>query len=157
MFFKVGFFVLLFVVIALVWMFMRVNPMISEGAGSWTEYYSSDPAATIKFLNEAFGIKAETSNTDALGNMEYTTLKAKGQLWPFAGIMNLPEMPDGQKIEPGTMVYLTVKNYDETHRKIVEAGAEVRVNAYVAGGMKFGVYGIPGGVIIGVAQYGVKK
>ena len=160
MFYKVGFFVLLVIVILGAWVFMKANPMKNQGAASWTEFYSSSPVETTKFLETVFGIKSEKyidpSHTDG---MEYFSLKAKGQFWPFAGVIDpaqLP-MPDGMTIPPHTMVYLTVKDYASAHQKMLDAGATAMLADQVAAGMRFGVYMIPGGLTIGIAQYGVKK
>jgi hypothetical protein len=71
--------------------------------------------------------------------------------------MDVNQLPVEAKVPPHTMVYLTVKDYDATHAKIIADGAvPMLVNEYAAG-MKFGIYQIPGGLTIGVAQYGVKK
>ncbi|MCL2331830.1 MAG: hypothetical protein FWC61_04815 [Proteobacteria bacterium] len=151
-FFKIGFFVLLAVVIAGGWVFVKANPMKNTGAASWTDFYSSDPAATMKFLNDNFGITAEQSKESA-DNMVYYVLKAKGQMWPFAGITDVPMLPDGTKVNQHTTVYLTVKDYAAMHQKMLAAGATAVVADKFAGGMKFGIYTIPGGITIGIAQY----
>jgi predicted enzyme related to lactoylglutathione lyase len=156
MFFKVGFFVLLAVIFVLIGMFIKINPMQIEGAGSWTEFYSSDPQATIAFLDNTLGIKVKNTSSAADG-MEYSILKAEKQLFPFAGIMAQPTMPDGSVVPPSTLVYLTVRDYDSTHSKLVQAGAVAHAESQVAGGMKFGIYTIPGDISIGIAQYGVKQ
>jgi len=156
MFYKIGFFVLLVIVILGAWVFMRANPMKNQGAAGWTEFYSTAPAATAKFLADNFGIKNEKRKPGASDGIDYTVLKAAGQLWPFAGMMAPPMLPDGTKVGPHTIVYLTVKDYDAMHGKITAAGAKPLVANQVASGMKFGVYVIPGGLEIGIAQYGVK-
>ena len=156
MFYKIGFYILLAIVIAAGWMFVRSNPMKNEGAASWIEIYSSVPTETIKFLADNFGIHHEKSK-DAMDGMEYTLLKADGQFWPFGGIMGLPKMENGKTAPPHTMIYLTVNDYAAAHKKMVAGGAEVILADRVAGGMKFGIYVIPGGIEIGLAQYGVKK
>ncbi|MCL2748668.1 MAG: hypothetical protein FWE50_01190 [Alphaproteobacteria bacterium] len=157
MFYKIGFFVLLAIVIAGVFVFIRSNPMKNEGAASWTEFYSNAPEETMKFLSDNFGIKSEKFADGAENNgMDYFSLKAKGQFWPFAGVMDNTKLPVEGKVPPHTMVYLTVKDYDATHAKIVAAGAKPLLESQYAAGMKFGIYEIPGGLTIGVAQYGVK-
>ena len=156
MFYKIGFYILLAIVIAAGWMFVRSNPMKNEGAASWIEIYSSAPSETIRFLSDNFGIKYEKSKDSAAGGMEYTLLKADGQFWPFGGIMGLPEMDGGKKVPPHTMIYLTVDDYGAAHKRMVDGGAEVVLTNQVAGGMKFGIYIIPGGIEIGIAQYGMK-
>jgi predicted enzyme related to lactoylglutathione lyase len=158
MFYKIGFFVLLAIVLAGAWLFMRSNPMKAQGAASWIEFYSSAPAETVKFLNETLGIKGGKQKVPT--EMEYTVLQAKGQLWPFAGIMDASAMPGEKKVVPSTMVYLTTLDYEATHEKMVEKGATAVLYDKVVdtdgGKMKFGVYVIPGDFTIGIAQYGVK-
>ena len=158
MFYKIGFWVLLAIAILCCWMFIRSNPMKAQGAAGWTEFYSSAPQETIKFLNETLGIKSKKQKTPT--EMEYTMLQADGQFWPFAGIMDAGAMPGEQKVPPSTMVYLTVLDYDKMHDKMVAGGAKTMMHHHVVdtdgGKMKFGVYVIPGDLTIGIAQYGVK-
>ncbi|MDR1695694.1 MAG: hypothetical protein LBR69_03580 [Endomicrobium sp.] len=153
MFFKAGFFVLLAVVAGMFWVFVKSNPMQNEGANSWTEFYSSNPAETIAFLDKTFAIKSEKNKEPAADGAEYNILKAGGQMWPFAGIMELPKQ-DGKPIEPGTMVYLTVKDFDAAHNRMIANGAKSLMDKMYAGGMTFGIYAIPGGITIGIAKYG---
>jgi len=157
MFYKIGFFVLLAIVIAGTFVFIRSNPMKNEGAASWTEFYSNAPAETMKFLADNFGITSEKFAEAEENGMDYFSLKAKGQFWPFAGVMDVTKLPVEAKVPPHTMVYLTVRDYDATHTKIIADGAVAMLDNHYAAGMKFGIYKIPGGLTIGVAQYGVKK
>ena len=157
MFYKIGFFVLLVLLILAGWVFMRSNPMKNEGAAGWTEFYSGAPAETMKFLSDNFGIKSEKFAESTENGMDYHSLKAAGQFWPFAGIMDVNKLPVEAKVPPHTMVYLTVKDYDATHAKIIADGAKPMLANHYAAGMKFGIYEIPGGLTIGVAQYGVKN
>jgi predicted enzyme related to lactoylglutathione lyase len=156
MFFRVGFFILLAVVIMFVFLFVRNSPVKAVGAGSWIEYYSEDTAATIKFLNENFGIQT-VSTTQTPDGMEYTIIKSGRQLWPFAGIMGLPKDAAGEAVPPSSLVYLTVKDYDSAHQKMIETGAVADMTSKIAGNMKFGIYTIPGGITIGIAQYGLEE
>lgn len=130
--------------------------MMNEGANSWTEFYSENPKETISFLNKTFGIKSEKGKEPAADGEEYNILKAGGQMWPFAGIMELPKH-NGEPIAPGTMVYLTVKDYDAAHNKMIANNAQSLIDHKYVSGMKFGIYMIPGGVKIGIAQYGKNK
>ena len=155
MFFQIGFFVLLALVILMCWVFMRANPMKNEGAGSWTEYYSRDPKVTMKFMEDVFGIKATKFGEPTPCGNDYFSLKAHGQFWPFAGMMDLPQITD-RAVDPHTLVYITTKNYDAAHAKMLKLGAKALAHDLYAGGMKFGIYQIPGEIVIGVAQYGVK-
>ena len=156
-FFMVGFFVLLVLLGLAARVFVRSNPMMNQGAPGWTDMYSSAPAETIGFLDRTLGIKvAKVTKTN--DGSDYHSIKAAGQFWPFAGIMQVPLLPNGQKTGPHTVVYLTVKDYDAVHQKMLEnAAVPVLVNEIVRmkeGDMKFGIYVVPGGVTIGIAQYG---
>ena len=87
MFYKIGFFVLLAVVIAGAWVFVRANPMKNEGAASWIDFYSESPEETVKFLSDNFGIRYEKYKEPTSIGTEYIVLRAARQLWPFAGLM----------------------------------------------------------------------
>ncbi|MDR0449372.1 MAG: hypothetical protein LBG89_02850 [Rickettsiales bacterium] len=149
MFWKIGFFIQLILIIAMVWVFIKANPMKNEGAASWIDIYSKDPAATIKFLNDVFGTQVVETKASETPGMDYKVLKAKGQMWPFAGIMEWPE----KDFPSHTMIYLTTKDYAATHKKMIELGATPVMTDKYAGGMKFGIYGIPGRVYIGIAEW----
>lgn len=152
MFWKIGFFVLLALLIAASWIFIKSNPMKNEGAASWVDIYSAAPDETVTFLGNVFGIKQVKSEDSAQG-MDYKVIKANGQLWPFAGVMGLPTDGFGQKAQPGTMIYLTVKNHAEMSQKMIDNGATLTFGPKIAGGMEFSIYEIPGGLYIGIAQY----
>jgi predicted enzyme related to lactoylglutathione lyase len=150
MFYKIGFWVLLAALIGCGGLWLNTSSMKLDGGMSWVDIYSDAPADTIAFLDKTFGIKVVDTTKDDFG--EYNVIKTPGQLFPFAGIMGLPEMP-GAKAVPGAMIYLTVKDYAASAEKMKAAGAIPRVENMVAGGMLFGVYEIPGRVAIGIAQY----
>jgi len=156
MFYKIGFFVLLGLVVVSGGLLVHVNPMRNQGAMSWAEMYSEDPAATLFFLNRTLGIRvADTTKTP--DGMIYNTIRARRQIWPFAGVMGLPRIAEGEEAQAGTIIYLTVRDYEAAHEAMIENGAIAHRAFEVAEGMKFGIYTIPGGVTIGVAQYGVKE
>ena len=155
MFYKIGFYILLIIVILAGGVFIKSNPMKNQGAMSWADIYSNDPSATIGFLNQNFGITVASTNPTPTGQ-EYSVIKAKGQLWPFAGVMATPVMPDGTEVPEHTVMYLTVTDYAATHEKMLATGAKSLLDNVNAEGMLFGIYQIPGGVTIGIAQYGVK-
>ena len=150
MFWKIGFFVELALIVAMVWVFLKANPMKNVGAASWIDIYSKDPAATIQFLEATFGTTVMASRKAVTEeDIDYKVLKAKGQMWPFAGIMALPD----KDVPPHAMMYLTVKDYAAAHKAMVDNGASVVMADKYAAGMKFGIYVIPGGVDIGIAEW----
>ena len=155
MFYKIGFYALLVVVALMVFVFIKANPMLNQGASSWIDLYSNDAAATVKFLQDNFGIKTVT-NTQTIDGVDYTVIKADGQLWPFAGVMQIAKKFKDMGLSPKATIYLTVKDYEKIHAQLVEAGSKPVMDHIVGAGMKFGIYIIPGGLDIGVVQYDSK-
>ena len=153
MFYKVGFYVLLILLLGMILFFMSMNPMKTEGAASWIDLYSNDSAATIKFLKDNFGIEV-VNTSKSLVNTDYSVIKANKYPFPFAGVMQIPK--DNTELLPHASIYLTVKDYDKMHERLVKAGAKPVLDHKVAGGMKFGIYIIPGGLDIGIAQWGTE-
>ncbi len=150
-FYKIGFYVLLVFSAMCVALFMQTNPMKRVGAMSWIDIYSENPTATVKFLDDVFGIKVVSTTNDA--GFEYQVIKTAGQMWPFAGVMSVPAVPGVQNMSAGSMIYLTVDDYVATADKIKSLGGVAKVENKIAGGMLFGVYTIPGNITIGIAQY----
>ena len=155
MFYKIGFYVLLVLLILCAGLFMKTNPMKTTGAPSWLDIYSDAPAATIGFLSDNFGITVTKTTPTTIGS-DYHIIKASGQLWPFAGIMETPSLPGGTRVPAGTVVYLTVLDYAAAHEKAMASGATAVMADMKAEDMTFGYYIIPGGVTIGIVQYGKK-
>ncbi|MCL1902156.1 MAG: hypothetical protein FWG18_00835 [Alphaproteobacteria bacterium] len=156
-FYKIGFYTLLIIVILGGWVFVRANPMKNEGALSWSEFYSAAPEETLSFLNNTLGIQYEKFGETTPMGLDYFSMRARRQFWPFAGVIGLFTLPDGTQIKPHTIAYLTVKDYDATREKFLAGGAVEILGNQMAAGMKFGIYTIPGGIEIGIAQYGVRK
>lgn len=131
------------------------NPMVVQGDKSWTDMYTNDIDATDKFLNETLGIKVvKTTKED---DLDYRIIKAKGGLFPFAGLMQICDEWKKKGLEPHSTEYFTVKDYDKMSEQFLKNGAKVLVDGIVTEGMKFGIFLIPGGIDIGIVQYGVKE
>jgi len=124
--------------------------MMNEGAPGWLEIYSKNPDATLKFLAETFGTRIASRKESAVAGMDYAVIRARGQIWPFAGVMGRPEKDD---MAPHAMIYLTVRDCAATHKKMVANGAKTIIADEYSDGMKFGIYVIPGGIDIGIAEY----
>ena len=140
---------------ATAYVILAKNPMKVQGEKSWVDMYTDDADATEKFLNENLGIKVvQTSNEDG---MDYRVIKAKDGLFPYAGIMQICDEMKKENIVPHSTVYFTVKNYDAMSKQFRENGAQVLLDGMVMEGMKFGFFIIPGGIDIGIVQYGVKE
>ena len=151
-FYKIGFYILLSLVAAMVWVFIKVNPMLTEGANSWLDLYSADAPATLSFLEKHFGVLQKDKKLSASGS-DYYLLKAQGQLWPFAGLMQIGEYEKGLGLAPRASIYLTVKDYASKHKELMDAGAKPIIDNKEAGGMRFGIYVIPGGIDLGVVEW----
>lgn len=149
MFYKIGFWVLLAIVIACGALFIHTNPMKNQGAMSWIDIYSEAPAETLKFLETNFDIKV-VNVTKMQDGGDYNVIKSRGAMWPFAGVMQMPKVMGAT---PGSMIYLTVKDYAAAHARALENGAKVILEDMYAEGMHFGVYEIPGKLKIGIVQY----
>ncbi len=131
------------------------NPMMVQGDKSWVDMYTNDANATEKFLNENLGIKVVKNVND--NGMDYRIIQAKDGMFPYAGVMQICDKMKKQNIQPHSTVYFTVKNYDEMSKQFKANGAKVLLDGQVTQGMKFGFFIIPGGVEVGIVQYGVKE
>ncbi|MCL2338484.1 MAG: hypothetical protein FWC51_00840 [Proteobacteria bacterium] len=153
MFYKIWFYLSLIAVLAGGWAYRRMDATRNVGAQSWVGMYSTSPTDTAAFLQRVFGTR--TNNVRAADpNMDYILLTARRQFWPFGGVMTLPPEFSGA---PHTMAYLTTLDFEVTHREMILAGARAIMSPRVVGSgrnrMKYGIYIIPGGIEIGVAQY----
>lgn len=131
------------------------NPMKVQGDKSWVDMYTSDADATEKFLNENLGIQVVQTNKE--NGMDYRVIKAKGGIFPYAGIMQISDEMKKENVQPHATVYFTVKDYDKMSKQFQDNGAKVLLDGMVMEGMKFGFFVIPGGIDIGIVQYGVKE
>lgn len=67
MFYKIGFYILLVLLIGCIALFLKTNPMKTTGALSWIDIYSNNPAATVEFLNDNLGIKTTAAHKTPTG------------------------------------------------------------------------------------------
>jgi len=132
------------------------NPMKVVGDKSWVDMYTDDVDATEKFLSENLGIKVVKRSNESDG-MDYRVIQAKDGLFPYAGIMQICDKMKADNVKPHSTVYFTVKDYDAMSKQFQEQGAKVLLDGMVLEGMKFGFFIIPGGIDIGIVQYGVKE
>ncbi len=130
------------------------NPMKIQGEKSWLDMYTSDIDATEKFLSQNLGITVVQTSDE--GGFDYRVIKSKDGLFPYAGLMQICDFLKKENVKPHSTAYFTVKDYDAMSQQFKDQGATTVVDGMVAAGMKFGVFTIPGGVEIGIAQYGVK-
>jgi hypothetical protein len=61
--------------------------------------------------------------------------------------------PERDDMTPHAMIYLTVRNYAAAHKKMIANGAKTIIADEYSDGMKYGIYIIPGGIDIGIAEY----
>ncbi len=140
---------------ATAYIILAKNPTKIQGEKSWIDMYTNDANATEKFLNENLGIKVvQTSNANG---MDYRIIKAKDGMFPYAGIMQICDKMKKENVQPHATVYFTVKDYDAMSKQFQEKGAKVLLDGMVVENMKFGFFIIPGGIDVGIVQYGVKK
>lgn len=152
--------ILLYVVLAVsllinacvLYIVLAKNPMKVQGDKSWTDLYTNDIDATFKFLNENLGVQVVKVPENPNGE-DYRVLKAKGGIFPYAGLMQISEEHKKEGLKPHAAIYITVDNYDEMHKKFIEQGAKPQLENYQVNNMKFGIYVIPGGLDIGIVQY----
>lgn len=128
------------------------NPMKVQGDKSWTDLYTYDIDATYKFLHDNLDVQVMKSPENPNGN-DYRVIKAKNGIFPYAGLMQISEEYRKEGLKPHATIYITVDNYDETHKKFVEQGAKPQLENFQVNNMKFGIYVIPGGLDIGIVQY----
>lgn len=154
MFYIIGFYILLLIVICFIVLFLKLNPTKIAGQVSWADIYSNNAVLTSEFLNKTLGIKSEkTENTDGV---DYTIIKAKKAIFPSAGIMQITDEFKNKGLTPHSTLYFTVDNYEKAEQKMIENGAKILVPVIVKKGMKFGYFLIPGNLDIAIVQYGVK-
>lgn len=128
------------------------NPMKIQGDKSWTDLYTNDIDATYKFLNENLGIQVVKIPDNGKG-IDYRVIKAKGGMFPYAGLMQIDKEHKQQGLKPHAAIYITVDDYDAMHKKFIEQGAKPELENIQVNNMKFGFYVIPGGLDIGIVQY----
>ncbi len=131
------------------------NPMVVQGDKSWVDMYSNDADATEKFLNENLGIKTVRKIKNE--GFNYRIIQAKDGIFPYAGVMQIDAAMKKENVQPHATIYFTVKNYDEMSKQFQKNGAKVLLDAMVMENMKFGFFIIPGGIDVGIVQYGVKE
>ena len=94
------------------------TPFETQGAFSWTELMTSDPAAARKFYGELLGWQFRDMN---MGSMTYTVLSAGGQ--DVGGIMSIPS--NAQGMPPSWGSYVTVDNVDARAERVTKLGGKV--------------------------------
>ena len=112
------------------------------------ELASSDPAATQKFLEQAFGLKFRELGEE-MGNyrMHGREDGAQGADIGIRGLMGPTDLP-------GTVAYFEIPDIDAAVKSVQEAGAKiVMAKTEVPGVGWLAVYVAPGGVTQGVFQY----
>jgi predicted enzyme related to lactoylglutathione lyase len=111
------------------------------------ELISSDPAATQKFLERAFGLKFTVMGPE-MGNYR---MHGREQGVPNNAIgIRAPMGPE----HPGTISYLTVPNIDEAITAVKGAGAHMVMEKTEVPKVGFtAIYTAPGQVTLGLFQF----
>jgi predicted enzyme related to lactoylglutathione lyase len=114
-----------------------------EGAVAFVEFFSTDPRASKRFLENVFDWKMETEEV------------AGTEIW-FWEAANGPEghmMRPMGGMPPGTVAFVRVKSVDVVTRKVLKNGGKVLAPKYsVPGRGWFAWYEAPGGVVYAVYQ-----
>lgn len=150
-FYTIGFYILLLILICHAFLMFKHNPMKMEGQLSWADLYSNNAEETVDFLNTTLGIKSK--KVEQTEEMDYTIIKANKSFFPFAGIMQITEAYKEKGLVPHSTLYFTVKDFDETEQKMLDNGAKILVPVTIKENMKFGIYLIPGDVDIAIIEY----
>ena len=151
-FYKIGFYISTILLIVVIFVMFKLNPTLNQGSASWIDIYSNNSVETMQFLSDNFGIeKDEVVKTE--GGQDYVIIKSSGSLLPFAGIMQMNDDMKKQGFVPHSTIYLTVKDYEVIHKKIIADGAIAVIDHKHANNMIFGIYIIPGGLDIGIIEY----
>lgn len=128
------------------------NPMKVQGDKSWTDLYTNDIDATLKFLSDNLDIQVTKTPDNGMG-IDYRVLKAKNGIFPYAGLMQISEEHKNEGLKPHAAIYITVDDYDKMDKKFIEQGAKPQLQNLKVNNMIFGIYVIPGGLDIGIVQY----
>jgi predicted enzyme related to lactoylglutathione lyase len=126
------------------------DPFKQQGAFSWCELMTTDPAAAKDFYVRLFGWELEEMSMEG---MTYTVVKAGGEA--VGGIMAMPA--EAQGIPPHWGSYVTVADVDATARKAQELGGKVLVPPLdIPGVGRFSVLQDPQGAVISAITYVMK-
>lgn len=128
-----------------------------QGETCWTDLYSDNADATIKFLSDNLGIEVVNGSKEDVGN--YKIIKTKEGAVPHAAVSQLDELHKEKGVVPHSVPYFAVKNYDEMHKKFMESGAKSIVDNVLKQDMnlKYGIYIIPDGLDIGIVEFNPKS
>jgi predicted enzyme related to lactoylglutathione lyase len=95
-----------------------MNPFEQQGAFSWCELMTADPAAARDFYGSLLGW---TLKEGPLEGVPYTVVQVDGK--EVGGLMGMP--PEAPPMPPAWGVYVTVDNVDKTAQKAQELGGTV--------------------------------
>lgn len=121
----------------------KAAPKINAGAVAHTEFASSDPAATKKWAQKAFGWKFMPAMPTPGGDYHMTEM-GEGNSAGMRSNM-APEMP-------GTIVYVEVANIKRGYEKALKSGASAMMPPMPIGNDmgSMAIVNAPGGVAIGL-------
>ena len=124
----------------------RVN---EPGALTWNELATRDTEAAGKFYSDLFGW---TRQEQEMKNLVYTRFESRGR--PMGGMLPIPS--EWGTVPPHWLVYFGVDDCDAGIEKARGLGAEVRVPAMEANGLRFAVLVDPQGAPFGIVQMPAK-
>lgn len=97
-----------------------MNVFTTQGAFSWSELMTSDPAAALEFYGELFGWHADPM---PMPEGDYHVLKVGDTA--IGGIMQMPADPAANGMPPSWGCYVTVDDVDACAEKAVSLGGRV--------------------------------
>lgn len=115
------------------------------GALTWVECLTTDPATAIRFYEQLFAWKTETS--DDLGT-EYTLCHTDGT--PTAGIMAMPS--ELVNVASNWMVYFETHSTDATIKLVQQHGGTLLNGPMEYGTGEFAVIADPQGAVFGIIE-----
>jgi uncharacterized protein len=125
-----------------------MNPFQQQGAFSWCELMTSDPAAAKSFYAQIFGWEMKDG---PIGGIDYTVISAGGE--QIGGMMKTPT--ESPNMPPSWGTYVTVDNVELTAKKVSALGGKVLMEPHdIPDVGKFALIQDPQGAILSVISYG---
>lgn len=119
----------------------------TQGAFSWSELLTTDPAAAADFYGQLFGWTVKDMG-EQMGHYRVANIGEIG----VGGIMSIP--PQAQGMPPRWGCYVTVDDCDATLAQAEKMGAKIVVQAMdVPGVGRMGGFIDPQGAMLSVMQY----
>jgi predicted enzyme related to lactoylglutathione lyase len=124
-----------------------MDPFSTQGAFSWNELVTTDPAGAAAFYRQLFGWRIDETN---MGTGPYRVVHAGDAA--LGGIMGMP--PGASPMPPAWGCYVTVADLDQTLTTCKELGGRVVVQPMVVPNVgRMAVIQDPQGATLSVIAY----